>query len=415
VKDEEDRIAMEEERLAKEAEERVNMRRKEREEIVSTRRRELTDIYKSRSSALQENRDTEISRMKATCQSDIEGGAVEINSQIAILHHQLQEAEQQITELDNAQLRRDMERSAATLPCGGAVPPEIMAEDETTHDGTGISTLDYPGKMSWLVGRILSENQTIAKMAHLEVLDSIPYFPDAEGTTFSGEESLAAKGDSAGGGGEITACNDDEKRTLISNEEWSNRARRVTGLNDALYTEPTEVPHYRENNERFIEIAPLIKECIRRKDKKLKSRWTLLAEHYVLRQMMYNEHMGNTGDVSERGGYFSAAGYLAGRGGEYYDAMNNMESSTSSVPNSGGVSASQSNSGVRGNNPYRRPRRGISPGDVVRSDYEQEQIIAEIAAKEAMEKRIKEGGCSLPRQRGWLENVSFYFVAQSIF
>jgi hypothetical protein len=43
----------------------------------------------------------------------------------------------------------------------------------------------------------------------------------------------------------------------------------------------------------------------------------------------------------------------------------------------------------------------------------EEQIIVEIAAKEAMEKRIKEGGCSLPHQRGWLENVSV-FIAQSI-
>jgi hypothetical protein len=421
AKEEEERIAKEEEQLAREAEERVKMRRKEREENVSTRRRALTAVYESRSSALQENRQNEISRMKAT-KSDIEGGVVEINSQIAILCQQLQEAEQRIAELDKSQLRRDMELSAATFPCrgdGGLVHQGIMAEDETTHDGTGIPTLDYPGKMSGLVGRILAENQMIAKRAHLDVLEGIPYSPDAEGTTSSGELSSTAKGDGAGGGGEITACNYAEKRTLISNEEWSNRARRVTGLNNALYTEPTEVPHYHENNEHFIEIAPLIKECIRRKDKKLKSRWTTLAEHYVLRQTIYNEQTGSTGDVNERGGYFSAAGFLlGGRGGDYYDAMNNMESSTSSTPNSGngggGSSSSHANSAVRGNNPYRRPRRGLAPGDIVRSDYEQEQIIAEIAAKEAMEKRIKEGGCSLPRQRGWLENVSL-FIAQSFF
>jgi hypothetical protein len=417
AKEEKERIAIEEEQFAREAEESVRMRRKEREENVSTRRRELTAVYESRSSALEENRQTEISRMKAT-QSDIEGGVVEINSQIAILCQQLQVAEEQMAELDKAQLRRDMERSAAAFPCGGGlVPTEIMAEDETKHDGTGIPTLDYPGKMSELVGRILAENQMIAKRAHLEVLEAIPYFPDAEGTTSSGELSSTAKED--GAGGEITACNYDEKRILISNEEWSNRARRVTGLINAIYTEPTEVPHYHENNDHFIEIAPLIKECIRRKDKKLKSRWTTLAEHYVLRQTMYNEQTVSTGDVSERGGYFSAAGFLlGGRGGEYYDTMNNMESSTSSTPNSGngggGASASQANSAVRGNNPYRRPRRGLAPGDIVRSDYEQEQIIAEIAAKEAIEKRIKEGGCSLPRQRGWLENVSL-FIAQGIF
>jgi hypothetical protein len=50
-------------------------------------------------------------------------------------------------------------------------------------------------------------------------------------------------------------------------------------------------------------------------------------------------------------------------------------------------------------NPYRRARRG----NEVRSEYEQEQIIAEIAAKEALEKRITFGGTDLPRQIGSLE------------
>jgi hypothetical protein len=392
------------------------MRRADRDEIVNTRRRELTVIYETRRSALRQLRQAEISRMQ-TMQSDIEGGLVEVNSQIATLICKLQEAEQKIAELDKAQLHSAVTFASDADDC--LASPEVMAEDETTHDSTGIPTLDYPGKMSELVGRILAENQLIAKRAHLEVLEVIPYFPDAESTISSDDASSATKGDGAGGRRDITACNDDAKRTLISNKEWSNRARKVTGIHDALYTEPSEVPHYRENNENFIEIAPLIKDCIRRKNKKLKSRWTTLAEHYVLRQSMYNIQTGNTGDMSERGGYFSAAGFLlSGRGGEYYDAMNNIESSTSSMPNSGngggGGSAVQANPGGRGNNPYRRPRRGISPGDVVRSDYEQEQIIAEIAAKEAMEKRIKEGGCSLPRQCGWLENVSLY-IAQSIF
>ncbi|KAL3810278.1 hypothetical protein ACHAXA_008646, partial [Cyclostephanos tholiformis] len=395
--EEEKRIAMEEERLDKEAEECARMRRAKRNEIVSTRRRELIVIFEKRRTALQENRKTEISRMKKT-QSDIEGGVVEVDSQIETLNSQLQEAEQQMAELDKAQLR-----SAATLPSGAKgclAISKVLTDDETTNDGTDVPTFDYSGKMSGLVGRILAENQLIAKKAHLEVLEVIPFYPDAESTV--GAKSR----------GVIPPCNDDAERTLISNKVWSNRARRVTGIHDALYTEPTEVPHYHENNENFIKIAPLIKDCIRRKNKKLKSRWTTLAEHYVLRQSMYNIQIGNTGDMSERGGYFSAAGFLlAGRGGEYYDAMNNVDSSTTSLPNigngCGGGSALQASAAGRGNNPYRRPRRGISPGDVVRSDYEQEQIIAEIAAKEAMEKRIKEGGCSLPRQRCWLENQLF--------
>jgi hypothetical protein len=52
-------------------------------------------------------------------------------------------------------------------------------------------------------------------------------------------------------------------------------------------------------------------------------------------------------------------------------------------------------------NPYRRARRG----NEVRSEYEQEQIIAEIAAKEALEKRILFGGSDLPRQVGSLERA----------
>jgi hypothetical protein len=52
----------------------------------------------------------------------------------------------------------------------------------------------------------------------------------------------------------------------------------------------------------------------------------------------------------------------------------------------------------RSSNPYRRARG-------VRSEYEQEQIIAELAAKEAMEKRIAFGGCKPTPQIHTLEKV----------
>lgn len=401
AKNEEKRIAKEVARLSNEGENMVNTRRLGREESVTTRRRELTDVYKSHSSTLQEKRDTNVASMAATCQSDIDSRVVVNNYHITMLRHQLQEVEKQISELDKAHLHRKTEFSS--LP-PGSVPPEITADDDATHNSTGIPTFDFPGNMSELVGHILAENQMIAKQAHLFVLECIPYFPHADGTTSLVEVSLTAQGDSAVDEGETSACTGHSKSTLISSKEWSNRVRKVTGFYDALYSEPTELPHFHDSNDHFIEIAPLIKECIRRKDQKLKSRWTALAEHYVIRQTIYNEQTANS-PVSERGASALAAGFLHSRGGEYYDAMNNKESSTSSTPRGGGGSASQNDSGVRGSNPYRsRPRRGILPGDVVRSDYEQEQIIAEIAAKEAMEKRIKEGGCSLPHQRGWLEN-----------
>ena len=53
--------------------------------------------------------------------------------------------------------------------------------------------------------------------------------------------------------------------------------------------------------------------------------------------------------------------------------------------------------------------------DVVRSDYEQELIIAELAAKEEMERRIRTGRCDVPRQIHQVENETFvqYIDTQS--
>ncbi|KAL7552418.1 hypothetical protein ACHAWF_015659 [Thalassiosira exigua] len=236
--------------------------------------------------------------------------------------------------------------------------------------------------MSDLVARIVAENQARAKRAHLEVLEAIPYFPDAG----------KAEEDAGGDVGESAP------NAEVSNEEWSNRARAVTGPHDALYTDPTSVPGYEEHNRTFLELAPRIKECIKRRNETMAARWESLATQYVARQAAYNDDLGDDTEVSERGGYFSAAALLrdANDGGGASLAIDGSSSPAASSSAAAAPSA-------RGNNPYRRPRRGISLGDVVRSDYEQEQIIAEIAAKEAMEKRIKEGGCALPRQRVWLE------------
>jgi hypothetical protein len=255
--------------------------------------------------------------------------------------------------------------------------------------------------MSGLVGRVLAENQQRAKKSHLEMLEAIPYFPDAAMVADAGMD--ADTGLSSPSEDALSST----QRTSISNEEWSNRARLVTGLHNALYTDPKEVPHYEENNEHFVELAPRVKECIRRKNKKLKSRWEGLANQYLARQVMYNESIGLSGNTSERGGVFSAG---FSKENEITSSMDGSSSPRGGAPGGGANGDTPSSAGTRGNNPYRRPRRGISPGDVVRSDYEQEQIIAEIAAKEAMEKRIKEGGCALPRQRGWLENVSLSVV-----
>jgi hypothetical protein len=381
AKIEEEHITEEEALLTTDAEDRVRKCRLGREKNVSARQVTLTNLSKSCCSVLQKKRETEIVRMTETFQLDMDSKDSTISFQITLICHQLHEVEKQM-------------RIIISSPSSGLIPEELKSENDTTHDGTGIPTYDFPGRMSELVGRIVNQNRKVAKKAHLNVFECMPYFPIAGGMI----NSLAK-----------TAT------LLLKNKEWSNRARSVTNLYDALYNEPTKVPQYQNSNENFIEIALLVKECIRMKDAKLSSRWATISEHYVLRQAMYHDQTANASDC-ERGGYSISAGFHHDRGSEYYDVMNNKESSTSSTPGGGGGNLSQSDSAVRGNNPYRsRPRRGISPGDVVRSDYEQEQIIAEIAAKEAMEKRIKEGGCPLPRQRCCLESVSTLMLMQFVF
>jgi len=391
---------LEAEKKVREQQERVlavehefDMREKNRHEIVSSKKDQLTEARQKQKSSHVEKREAEVSRINGVCQAEIASQNEPINAQVTSLYTQMQAAEQTIAEIDTAILQRELQESAAKY--GTAIQPIIMAEDGTTDDGTGIPTMDMPGRMSALVGSILMQNQITAKKAHEEMLDCIPYIPDAEAITKEAVDAVKS------GGSEEDGDYQEPPKELISNEEWCNRARKVTGQHDALYTEPSEVPFYHENNAHFVEIAPQIKDCIRRKNKKLKNRWKSLADQYVVRQMVYNETSGLQGDVSERGGYHSVAGMI-GRGGINNDG-NSMDVSSGGTPSTPGGSEL----GVRGNNPYRRQRnRGINNGDVVRSDYELEQQIAEIAAKEAMEKRIKEGGCSLPRQRGWLENVS---------
>jgi len=280
-------------------------------------------------------------KLENDCQAAIDEKVSGLTKEIFTVREKVKEAERTIQELDEL----------AFQEANMAAMPEMIEED----GADSLPTMDAPGKMSGLIGTLLAQNQRTASEAHHDSLSAIPYFPQA-----------AQDGDT------------------VSNEEWSNRARKVTGIHDALYLEPKDIPTFEENNRAFLELAPRMKECIRVQNEKLKSRWTDLANQYVTRQTIYKEETGV--DLESSGGYFSA-----------------------------GKPIEIDEPAPRGNNPYRRPRRGISQGDVVRSEYEQEQIIAELAAKEAMEKRIKEGGCALPRQQGLLERQLFASYSNGFF
>ena len=354
IKDIEQEKVAEEARLLKQDEEKrqsliddVSSGKLQRRGSIQMKKNDLATVVDALKSSIQDGTAERLTQLQTDCSGALMTGISKLNSEISLIQNQLEDAKTTIEEID-----------------GALAPDQDEGADLFIDESYFVPTLDAPGKMSSLINSVLQDNQRIASEAHHDSLAAIPYFPQSK-------EDIEATRNSP--------------TSVVTNEEWSNRARKVTGLHDALYTEPSQVPMYKENNESFLEIAPQIKECIRVKKKKLKKRWEDLANQYLVRQMIYNEETGVNTETSERGGFFS----ITGR-----------------VDESGEIRPLEN---VRGNNPYRRPRRGVSPGDVVRSEYEQEQIIAEIAAKEAMEKRIKEGGCALPHQRGMLENVSQIF------
>jgi hypothetical protein len=170
-------------------------------------------------------------------------------------------------------------------------------------------------------------------------------------------------------------------------EEWSAMAKQVAGLADALYSDPSDAPYYEHNERTHSIIGPSVKEYIRDKRMRLVNYWTELAEEYEVRKLLYDKQQSKLAKKGKQ------------RGVSVSSRKSILEkTSERSSADAGGVILE---SGRSSNNPYRRARRG----NEVRSEYEQEQIIAEITAKEAMEKRIKHGGCKLPRQICRLERV----------
>lgn len=222
---------------------------------------------------------------------------------------------------------------------------------------------DEPMLMADVVSSVLLESRKRARQSHLDTLSLIPI----DDTRFTPSE--------------------DEHNW--SNENWSLLARSVTGPENALYIEPSEAPLFRETHTQYLQDRELVRDHIRSKKRRLHNRWKELSLEYLnIQRSTVNELPEFVGIATE------------------------IIISDPDAPDLG----------VRGNNPYRRPRRVANLGtgsntmgsDVVRSEYEQEQIIAKLTAQEALEKKIIHGGCPLPRQRCQLENVRIYSGSKRI-
>jgi hypothetical protein len=186
--------------------------------------------------------------------------------------------------------------------------------------------------------------------------------------------------------------------------EWADLARQVDGLSTALYSEPSEAPYYAQTEEHFRLMEPLVKEYVRDKQTRLTNHWTELAEEYEYRRRIYKHHR-RVLHASIPEAQRKPASALIPR------------QTSMMVLESGGArdNTKEKPTTTPATNPYRRNRRG----NEVRTEYEQEQIIAELAAKEAMEKKIAFGGSALPRQVGAVERkhtARFIntFVAQKV-
>lgn len=215
------------------------------------------------------------------------------------------------------------------------------------------------------ISNIIMENKRRAGEAHLEPLSTGNYIVSDDDLPHNHTSKVAEMTDPK------------EGRTTA---EWFNLTQRVTGFKDALYTEPCEAPFYDVNEENHASIRELVTAFVYDRQRRLQSYWTELAEEYDYRKDLH--------EVARKERQAIAGEKRKSIIPRINPLVPILESTTTRTTTNTA-------------NPYRRARRG----NEVRSEYEQEQIIAEIASKEAIEKKIAFGGCKIPRQVGYLERT----------
>jgi len=302
----------------------------------------------------------------------------ELEAQLKDLEHDLEEG------VSVEALKRDVAARAEADSSKAIVPSDVSDELKAVLD-TGVDEVD---DLNNLVLSIMRENKQRAAQAQFESVSMV--VPEAMNDM---HESLSPPGLIQ----ELPAEDEVSFKRYVAH--WTKMTQIVTGPGDALYSEPSLAPLYEKTWKQHKEIGPLVKEHVRSKKRKLHRRWTELAEEYAVREQLYEkDSKRDSASIHSTafGGSFSICGQRRGGG-----ADDNTSNS---------VSAADAGNSRSTNNPYRRPRRSaglqVAGGDIVRSDYEQEQIIQQLTAQENMERRIKLGRSDLPRQICRLEKVN---------
>jgi nuclear receptor co-repressor 1 len=267
------------------------------------------------------------------------------------------------------ELDRLLAESAETEAERAAVEMQFNAKLSGASHATSDRSAAPPFTTQYVVATILTANQKLASESHMVAFTA----GIASGDTIADESSEPSLTE------ELENARDPKEGKTSA--EWAQLSQQVTGFADALYSEPSEAPYYEHNEKTHALIAPLVKEYIRDQKSRLDKHWSDLAEEYEYRRKAYNRLMKKRNK------------------GRKQKKSNSVAVRHSILGNKPGAVILESSGGRTSTNPYRRARRG----NEVRSEYEQEQIIAEIAAKEAMEKKIHFGGSKIPRQVGRLE------------
>ena len=285
-------------------------------------------------------------------------------------------AKQSIEESSNlAQDRMDQDQSEYSLNIFSQLSSRLITLLQHTKD--------EPEEMKSLVSSIQKKNLKCANESHFESLSSIPYTPIPENGNITSNLSPPCL---------VSEQHVSEDEIMEkSNEKWAHMTREISGPGDALFSELTEIPYFKEHMKNHKSLKLLVSEHVKAKNQKLFKRWEILGHEYTLRQQLYSNK-----DADKK---------LRSTKIDCIKAPNFKKELTSDSRSDVGTSRV-------GTNAYRRTRRGAfgssqtSASDIVRSEYEQEQIIAELTAKDALEKRITQGASKLPRQRCQIEKVS---------
>jgi hypothetical protein len=292
--------------------------------------------------------------------------------------------------------------------------------------------------MPTVLSSVMEENRKRAQQAHWNCISACLPLPHETTNGTNGIKPILMLNEETYSAEAIRPCEDkrsqvaiidddgEEQESLkpVTNQQWTALTRRIMSPVDALYINPTESLYWDYHEQRHHVLKELILDQVRSKKRTLYQYWETLATDYIALQTKWKNRKTMSANKNSFNGTELGEPFIAqqnnhtGDDDRFHGELGSHDSQIPETTNRrNSISAANMATLQASFRRNRRPLRGANSstsafirglGDVVRSEYEQELIIKELTEKEAMEKRIKHGGCSLPRQVSALERVSVY-------